>query len=113
MCILDFLGVIISDNGTQFSSNTLVHLCHDLGVQTNIIYVVNPQTNGQVESTNKLIHKGIKRKLDEAEGLSDKQLQKMLWSYHTTPYSTTKETPFTMVYRENTMLPVRIDMPSW
>jgi len=37
----------------------------------------------------------------------------MLWSYHTTPHSTTKETPFTMVYGADAMLPVEIDTPTW
>jgi len=37
----------------------------------------------------------------------------VLWSYHTTPHSTTKETPFTMVYGVDAMLPVEIDTPTW
>jgi hypothetical protein len=37
----------------------------------------------------------------------------VLWFYHTTPHSTTKETPFTMVYGTDAMLPVEIDNPTW
>jgi len=39
--------------------------------------------------------------------------KQVLWSYHTTPHSTTKETPFTMVYGADAMLPVEIDTPTW
>lgn len=51
-------------------------------------------------------------KLDDAKGLYVKQLYKVLWSYHITPHSTTKETPLTLVYKEDTMFPAKIDMPS-
>jgi len=39
--------------------------------------------------------------------------KKVLWSYYTTPHSTTKETPFTMVYGVDAMLPVEIHTPTW
>jgi len=38
--------------------------------------------------------------------------QQVLWSYHTTPHSTTEEEPFTMVYHIDAMLPVEIDTPT-
>jgi hypothetical protein len=37
----------------------------------------------------------------------------MVVSHYTTPHSTTKETPFTMVYGADAMLPVEIDTPTW
>jgi hypothetical protein len=37
----------------------------------------------------------------------------VLWSYHTTPHSSTKEMPYTMVYGADAMLPVEIDTPTW
>lgn len=40
-------------------------------------------------------------------------LHEILWSYHTAPYSTTKETLFAMVYRVDVKLLVEIDTPSW
>jgi hypothetical protein len=39
--------------------------------------------------------------------------KQVLWFYHTKPHSKTKETPFTMVYDANAMLPVEIDTPTW
>ena len=37
----------------------------------------------------------------------------ILWSYHTTPHSTTQETPFRMVYGADAMIPVEINTPTW
>jgi len=31
-----------------------------------------------------------------------------MWCYHTTPQSTTKETPFSLVYESDAMIPVEI-----
>lgn len=39
-------------------------------------------------------------------------LIKILWSYHTTPHSNTKETPFKMIYGADTLFPVEINTPS-
>jgi len=39
--------------------------------------------------------------------------KQVLWSYHNMPHSTTKETPFSMVYGIDAMLPVKIDTPTW
>lgn len=48
-----------------------------------------------------MILKGLKKKLDDAKGLWAEHLHEILWSYHTIRLSTTKESPFTMVYGED------------
>lgn len=80
---------IISDNGTQFPILTMVDLCQNL--QTKFILVVHLQANGKVESLNKVILGGIKKKISDAKGLWAKQIHEVLWSYHTTHHSTIKE----------------------
>ena len=40
-------------------------------------------------------------------------LPEILWSYHTTPHSTTQETPFRMVYGADAMIPVEINTSTW
>ncbi|XP_015969628.1 uncharacterized protein LOC107493066 [Arachis duranensis] len=42
--------------------------------------------------------KALKKKLTEAKGRWAKLIPKILWSYNTTPQSTTKESPFHLVY---------------
>lgn len=55
----------------------------------------------------------MKKKLDEAMGLWVEYLRKILWSYHTIPLSTTKETPFRMVYGSDAMIHVEVNSPTW
>lgn len=85
----------------------------DLGVQKKFISIVHPQAKGKVESVNILILKGLNKKLDDDKGLWEELLHEMLWSYHTTPHSTTKETLLAMVYGTDAMIPVEIDTPFW
>ncbi|MCI38238.1 gypsy retrotransposon integrase-like protein, partial [Trifolium medium] len=81
--------------------------------QNTFIPVEHPQANGQVESGNKVIFKGIKRRLALKNKSWVEHIPHVLWSYHTTPHSTTDETPFRMVYGTDAMIPVEIDPPSW
>lgn len=69
MCRFSLVVVLISNNGTQLSSTTVVYFCHNLGVKTKFISFIHPQENGQAESANKVILKGIKRNLDDAKRL--------------------------------------------
>lgn len=71
------------------------------------------QANGQAEAANKIILSGKKRKLDEAKGKWAEYLHEIMWSYHTTTHSTTRENPFRMVYGADAMIPVEINTPTW
>lgn len=55
---------------------------------------------------------GLKKRLDSAKGRWVEELAQVLWSYHTTPHSTSQETPFKLVYGSNAVIPVEIDEPT-
>ncbi|XP_072076505.1 uncharacterized protein [Arachis hypogaea] len=58
------------------------------------------------------IHEGLKKLLDEAKGLWADELRSVLWSYRTTPQTTTRETPFRLTYGVEAVIPVEIGDPS-
>lgn len=60
-----------------------------------------------------MILKGLKKKLDDAKGLWVELLHEILWTYNVTPYSTTGEFPFVVVYGADIVLLVEINTPSW
>jgi len=74
--------------------------------------VEHPQTNGQVESANRVLLRGLKRKLEKAKGTWAEEVPQILWAYHTTPKSTTKEMLFSLVYGSDAMIPVEIQESS-
>ena len=71
-----------------------------------------PKANGQAESTNKTIIKIIKKQLKKANGLWAVELLGVLWSYRTTARTSIGETPFSLVYGTNAVLPVECSIPS-
>jgi len=54
---------LISDNVTQFASQQLGKLCTEVGIKQVFASVEHPQTNGQVESANRVLLRGLKRRL--------------------------------------------------
>ena len=56
--------------------------------------------------------RGLRRRLEKAKGTWAEEVPRILWAYHTTPQSTTKETPFSLVYGAYAMIPVEIQESS-
>jgi len=85
VCCLGILKRLVSDNGTQFASQQLGKLCTELGVKQVFVSFEHPQTNGQAESTNRVLLRGLKRILDKAKGTWAEEFPRIVWAYHTTP----------------------------
>ncbi|KAL5793357.1 hypothetical protein ACOSP7_001951 [Xanthoceras sorbifolium] len=75
------LDTIISDNGTQFDNLNFSEFCRGWGIRNYYASVAHPQTNGQVETVNKIIKHTIKAKLDSKKGKWAEKLPEVLWAY--------------------------------
>nr|XP_025679639.1 uncharacterized protein LOC112779552 [Arachis hypogaea] len=104
--------VVISDNGTQFIDKKFTEFLNGLGIRQKFSSVEHPQTNGQVESANRIILSGLKKRLDNKKGAWADELASDLWSYRTTEQSSTKETPFRLTYGVDAVIPVEVGEPS-
>ena len=71
-----------------------------------------PQGNGQAEAVNKVILSGLKKRLDDAKGKWVKELPHVLWMYRTTPRRSTGETPFSMTYGAEAVIPLESGFPT-
>jgi len=103
---------LILDNGAQFASLQMSKLCAEVGIKQVFASVEHPQTNGQVESANRILLRGLKRRLEKAKGAWAEEVPRIVWAYHTTPQSSTMETPFSLVYGSDAMIPVEIHKSS-
>jgi len=56
-----------------------------VGIRQVFSSIEHPQTNGQVEATNKVILRGLKRRQMIVKGDWLDEVHQVLWSYHTTP----------------------------
>nr|XP_009761183.1 PREDICTED: uncharacterized protein LOC104213383 [Nicotiana sylvestris] len=72
----------------------------------------HPVSNGQDESTNKVIINNLKKRLEESKGKWPEVLPGVLWAYRTTTKTSTGETPFSLVYDVEALISVEMGEPS-
>ena len=97
---------LISNNGLQFDSKAFRRYCCDLGITNRYSIPAYPQGNGQAGAINKVIVNGLKRRLDDAKGRWVEELPHVLWKYRITPRWSTGETPFSMTYGAEAVIPL-------
>jgi transposase InsO family protein len=103
---------LISDNGTQFNSGPFREFCSEFGIRNYFSSPAYPQGNGQAESSNKTILNGIKKRLEKAKGRWVEELPNVLWTFRTTPRNSTGETPFSLTYGVEAVIPLEIGLPT-
>jgi len=99
------------DNGRQFIDKELAKFYIGLGIKPITSSVEHPQTDGQAKAANKVILVELRKWLDNAKGRWPEELVEVLWAYMCTPQSATNESPFSLVYGTNAMIPVEIGEP--
>ena len=99
---------LISDNGFQFDSKAFRQYYSDLGIKNRYSTPAYPQGNGQVEAVNKVIVNGLEKRLDDAKGKWVEELPHVLWTYRTTIRRSTGETPFSMTYGAEAVIPLKL-----
>ncbi|XP_072089283.1 uncharacterized protein [Arachis hypogaea] len=103
---------ITTNNGRQFADQKFQAFLQDLKIKQHFASVEHPQTNGLAEAANKVILHALKKKLDDAKGLWAELIPEVLWGYNTTPQTSTKETPFRLVYGSEAMIPLEVSQES-
>ena len=71
-----------------------------------------PQGSGQAEAVNKVIVNGLTKRLDDAKGKWVEELPHVLWTYRITPRRSTEETPFSMSYGVEVVIPIETGFPT-
>ena len=103
---------LISDNGTQFDNGLFKKYCSEFEIRNHFSSPAYPQGNGQAESSNKTILNRIKKRLEEAKGRWVEELPTILWTFRTTPRSSTGETPFSLTYGVEAVIPFEVGLPT-
>ena len=104
--------MLILDNGLQFDSKAFRKYCSDLGIRNRYSTPAYPQGNRQAEAVNKVILNRLKKRLDDAKGKWVEELSHVLWTYRTTPRKSTRETPFSMTYGAEVVIPLENGFPT-
>ncbi|GJZ79577.1 reverse transcriptase domain-containing protein [Tanacetum coccineum] len=112
VCRFGLPGEIVSDNGKQFRDNPFKDWCEKLCIRQCFASVKHPQTNGLVERANRSLGEGIKARLDERSKDWIEELSHVLWSHRTMIKSSNGETPFSLTYGTEAVIPAEIGMPT-
>ncbi|GFZ00843.1 hypothetical protein Acr_14g0004780 [Actinidia rufa] len=113
VCRFGVPKVIISDNARQFDNDRFRLFCSDLAISHHFSSPGHPQANEQVEVTNRTILRNLKARLERSKSEWAENLPSILWAYHTTSRIPTGETPYSMVFGTESVIPVEIGMPSF
>jgi hypothetical protein len=90
------------------------HQVHDFAESLNIKLLSSSpyyaQANGQAESSNKTLIKLIKKKVEENPKRWHEVLSEALWAHRISKHSATKVTPFELVYGQEAILPIEVNL---
>ena len=71
------------------------------------------QANGQFESSNKILIKLIKKKIEENPRRWHEVLSEALWAHRISRHSVTKVPPFELVYGQEAILPIEVNLDAY
>ncbi|GKA50039.1 reverse transcriptase domain-containing protein [Tanacetum coccineum] len=105
-------ATIITENGTQLINDLFKCWAEGLGIKLVSTSVYHRQANGAVERANRSIMHGIKTRLHQEGGAWVKELPNVLWAHKTTLKTSNRETPFSLEYGTEAVIPAEIGIPT-
>lgn len=103
---------IISDRGPGFRSDLVGALMTKLNIKRRHSTPYYPQCNGLVEKVNGMICKIITKHVGDKAQTWDKHLNAALWAYRTSFKVSMGCTPFQLVYVQEALLPIEVELSS-
>ena len=103
---------IISDRGHGFRGDLVKELMIKLGVKHRHSTPYYPQCNGLVEKVNGMICKIITKHVGDKTQTWDRHLNAALWAYCTSFKASLGFTPFHLVYGQEALLPIEVELSS-
>ncbi|MCO5595577.1 hypothetical protein L7F22_049622 [Adiantum nelumboides] len=103
---------ILSDRGPSFRADLLDALLENLSIKHVHSTPYYPQCNDLVEKTNGILCKIITKHVSDRPQDWDKHLTAALWVYRTSFNVSTQFTPYHLVYGQETLLPIEVELGS-
>ena len=97
---------LFTNQGAQFTSNLISKLMKQYNIRHLKSGPYHPQANGQVEVTNRELKKILTKIVHLHYRDWTRKLQEVVWAYRTTWKTTTRFTPFELLYGKVVMLPI-------
>ncbi|GKA07730.1 reverse transcriptase domain-containing protein [Tanacetum coccineum] len=111
VCRFRFPRIIVTNNGTQFVNDPFRSWYERLNIQQMNTAIAHPQANGMVERANKSLMEVIKSRLGRDRAGWVDELPNVLWAHRTSLKTSNVETPFSLTYESEAVIPAEIGMP--
>jgi hypothetical protein len=120
--VLDFLDELvhryglphhtITDLGSNFNNHQFWEYYENNGIDVRYVSVTHPRANGQVERANGMVLDALKKRLHDAASTKGgkwiKELPNALWGLRTQPTKPTGQSPYSLVYGSEAILPADV-----
>ena len=83
-----------------------------MGIRNRYSTIAYSKSNGLAKAINKVIVDGLKKRLNEAKSKCMDELPYVLWAYCTILRRSTGETPFSMTYGSQAIIPLEMRFPT-
>ena len=114
-CICSRFGTpleILSDRGPGFRADLVGELMKKLKIERRHSTPYYPQCNGLVEKVNGIVCKILTKQVHARPQDWDKHLHAAMWAYRTSFKTTLGFTPFHLVYGQEALLPIELEITS-
>ncbi|XP_044132418.1 WD repeat and HMG-box DNA-binding protein 1 isoform X1 [Bufo gargarizans] len=104
---------ILSDQGGEFVNQLNHQMCSVLGKERSVTAAYHPQTNSLDEKTNDNIRRALSKLVNEKQNNWDVYLEATLFSIRSKVQTTTKFSPFVLMYGREAVFPAEVpfDLP--
>lgn len=103
---------LVSDWGIHFLNSIIANLTNKYSIKHRKSTPYHPRANGQTEKTNGILCKIITKIVQGANTDWDECLFDALWAYQTAHKVTTKSTPFQLLYDQDVILYIELEICS-
>ena len=104
---------LTTDQGTSFMSKEVKDFAESYKIKMLNSSPYYAQANGQAESSNKILIKLINKKIEDKPKMWHEDLSEALWAHRISRHGATKVTPFELVYGQEAMLPVEVNLDAY
>ena len=111
--IIHRFGIPYYDQGSSFISKEVRAFAESYKIKLLNSSPYYAQANGQAESSNKILIKLIKKKIEENPKRWHEVLSEALWAHRISRHGATKITPFELVYGQEAVLPVEVNLDAY
>ncbi|GJZ88435.1 reverse transcriptase domain-containing protein [Tanacetum coccineum] len=105
--------IIVTDNGAQLVNDPFKSWCGRFEIHQMNTAVAHPQANMLVERANRSLMEGIKTRIGRAKVGWVDELPNVLWAHRTSIKQSNGETPFSLTYGSEAVIPAEIGIPTY